>query len=98
MQPAPTLHAAILAEAQARDRNDSAVIATDDHGSIVYWNEHASSLYGWPADEAMGKNILDVTPTRNTADEAARIMEELHAGRTWSGRFIAQRRDGSPIV
>lgn len=77
---------------------DAAVVATSVSGTVVYWNEHAEALFGWRTDEALGRSILDVTPTRNSLDEATHIMERLIRGETWSGPFIVQRRDGTPIV
>ena len=38
-----------------------AVIATDTGGIITYLNSAAENMYGWAADEALGRNILDVT-------------------------------------
>lgn len=97
-QLTPERLAILLAAAASHDAGDAAVIATTIHGSIVYWNERAESLYGWRTDESVGRNILDLTPTRSTLDEATRIMEQLRRGETWSGPFIVQRRDGTPIV
>ena len=93
-----TAFATIVAAADAQNRGDAAVIATDSTGIIVYWNAHAESLYGWRSDEAIGRNVVDVTPTRSSSDEADRIMEELRQGREWHGRFIVRRRDGTPLV
>jgi PAS domain S-box-containing protein len=92
------VHQRIVAEAQQRDSDGQAVIATDAGGCIVYWNERATTLYGWAPADALGKNILDVTPTRQTQDEAARIMETLLAGAEWSGDFIVRHRNGSPLL
>jgi PAS domain S-box-containing protein len=97
-QTTPAHLAVLLAQAATHDRGDAAVIATIPSGVIVYWNERAESLFGWRTDEALGRNILDVTPTRKSADEAARIMEQLRGGDSWSGPFIMQRRDGTPMV
>ena len=72
-----------------------AVIATDLSGKIIYWNRFAESLYGWPADDAIGKNIIDVTLSQTSNEQAAEIMENLGAGKTWSGDFLIQRRDGT---
>jgi PAS domain S-box-containing protein len=94
----PAHLAAILAQASARATGEAAVIATNSAGTVVYWNERAESLFGWRTDEALGRHILDVTPTRNSLDEAARIMERLIRGETWTGPFIVQRSDGTPIV
>jgi PAS domain S-box-containing protein len=94
----PAHLAAILAHATARDAGDAAVIATNLRGTVVYWNERAESLFGWRTDEALGRNVLDLTPTRNRVDEAARIMERLTNGESWSGPFLVQRSDGTPIL
>ena len=87
----------VVEAARARDESDEAVIATDAAGRILYWNERASALYGWAVDEVIGRNILDVTPTRRSGDAAAEIMEEMRGGSEWTGEFIVRRRDGSPM-
>ena len=89
---------AIVDAARSRDTSGAAVIATDAAGTIVYWNEGAAFLYGWEAEEALGRNVLDVTPTRNSTNEAAQIMEELRLGQEWTGEFIVKRRDGTPLI
>src|ERR1700744_3252610 len=94
----PAHLAAILAEAAVRDPRDAAIVATNNAGTVVYWNERAEALFGWRTDEALGRNILDMTPTRSSLDEATRIMDRLTRGETWSGPFIVQRSDGTPIV
>jgi PAS domain S-box-containing protein len=90
--------APIIEAARSRDRGRDAVIATDVAGTIVYWNDQAAFLYGWDAEDAIGKNVLDVTPTRNSSDGAAQIMEELRLGQEWTGEFIVKRRDGTPMI
>ena len=74
-----------------------AVIATDDAGTILYWNGHAEALYGWKAEEALGRSVLDVTPASMSQAEAQRIMQTVLRGETWSGQFLVRHRDGSPI-
>lgn len=98
VQLTPDQLAVLLAAAATHDAGDAAVIATTISGAIVYWNERAEALYGWRTDEALGRNILDITPTRNTLDEAAHIMEQLRRGESWTGPFIVQRRDGTPVL
>ncbi|MEX2153863.1 MAG: PAS domain-containing protein [Gemmatimonadaceae bacterium] len=99
----PSLDLATTAEAVVRtasimDSTDLAVIATDNTGTILYWNTHAESLFGWRSDEAVNRNVVDVTPGQQSAAEAANIMRELLAGRPWSGTFLVRHRDGTPLV
>jgi PAS domain S-box-containing protein len=74
---------------------EQAVIATDLHGTIVYWNSFAEKLYGWSAAEALGANVLEITPADATREQAAEIMTHLTAGKSWSGEFLVRRKDGA---
>ncbi|HEY9602708.1 MAG TPA: PAS domain S-box protein, partial [Allocoleopsis sp.] len=87
-------------QARLLDAVEQAVIATDLQGNITYWNRFAEVLYGWKADEVLGRLILDVTPSSTTQAEAAEIFSHLQAGESWSGEFLVQRRDGTtfPIM
>ena len=98
LQPATARVGAVIEAARARDVSDDAVIATDAAGKILYWNDGAALLYGWEPEDAIGRDVLDVTPTYNSADSAAQIMEHLRLGEEWAGEFILKRRDGTPIM
>lgn len=88
----------VINAARSRDDGQEAVIATDAAGRILYWNDRAGLLYGWKAEEVLGRNILDVTPTRRSGDAAAQILEDMRNGKEWSGEFIVRHRDGSPML
>jgi PAS domain S-box-containing protein len=91
-------HGLIRAEAAAAEGHGRAVIGTDVGGTIVYWNRVATDLYGWDEAEALGRNILDVTPTQTSIEEATSIMECLSRGEPWTGSFLVRRRDGRPLI
>jgi PAS domain S-box-containing protein len=74
---------------------EQAVIATDPGGKIIFWNRQAERLYGWPADEAVGRNVVEVTPAETAGEQASEIMSRLLEGRAWSGEFPVRRRDGT---
>ena len=84
-------------ELQSRllDAVGQAVIVTDLQGAISYWNRFAEQLYGWPAQEVLGRSIVDVTPSEGFRERADEIMAELKAGKSWSGEFLVRRRDGT---
>ncbi len=71
------------------------VIATDLSGNIIYWNNAAKEMYGWSAEEAIGENIINITPTLQSNQQAIDIMKKLVAGNSWSGEFYVKRKDGS---
>jgi PAS domain S-box-containing protein len=74
---------------------EQAVIATDLNGKIVYWNAFAEWLYGWARAEALGANVMDLIPAPESREKAAQIVERLLQGESWSGEFLAKKRDGS---
>lgn len=80
---------------QLLDVIEQAVIITDLEGTILYWNQCAEALYGWGADEATGRNVLDVTPDLASQPGSAQIMARLAAGEKWSGEFLARRKNGT---
>jgi len=82
-------------QAHLLDAVEQAVIATDLNGTIIFWNSFAETLYGWAAAEALGSNILDVTPASALKEQAAEILACLQAGQSWAGEFEVQRRDGT---
>jgi len=77
---------------------EQAVIATNLDGNITYLNQFAEALYGWSAGEALGRSVLEVTAVNTSNAQAAAIMTELRRGKSWSGEFLVQRKDGTPFV
>jgi PAS domain S-box-containing protein len=82
-------------QASLLDAVEQAVIATDLDGTILYWNRFAESLYGWTPKETLGANVIDIIPTTATREEASEILTKLREGASWSGEFLARRKDGS---
>jgi PAS domain S-box-containing protein len=74
---------------------EQGIVMTDIIGTIIYWNPGAEALYGWRADEAEGRKILDVIPTRISQERAEKMMGDLRRGRKWSGTFFVHKRDGT---
>jgi PAS domain S-box-containing protein len=88
-------HEEIRFQAHLLNAVEQAVIATDLNGKVIYWNEFAEGLYGWPAHDAIGSNILDMTPTVESRASAEEILALLRDGKSWSGEMLVRRRDGS---
>ncbi|GAB2776190.1 hypothetical protein GCM10010465_23480 [Actinomadura fibrosa] len=82
-------------QANLLDKIGQAAIATDANGKITYWNNAATEIYGWSREEVLGKNILRVTPARDTRQKGENIMQVLKQGKIWSGEFMVQRKDGT---
>ena len=74
-----------------------AVIVTDPDARILLWNQQAEQLYGWAADEVLGKAVTDVLVPASEQDGAAAILTDVNAGGSWEGDFTVLRRDGTPV-
>ena len=61
-----------------------AVVVLDGDGRVLVWNAAAERLTGWQRPEVLGSTVSGSTLDRHTA---ARIVDELRAGRPFSGRL-----------
>ncbi len=80
-------------QARLLDAVEQAVIVTDPDGRISHWNRFAERLYGWPAADVLGRQILEVAPAATTREQAAEILAHVRAGGHWSGEVLVRRRD-----
>ncbi len=79
------------------DAVEQAVIATDLNGTVIYWSSFAEKLYGWSAAEALGADILILTPSETARQQATEILLRLKIGESWSGEFLVRCRDGTEL-
>ena len=86
--------AAIRFQAQLLNAVQQAVVATDPDGLVIFWNTFAEKLYGWAADEAVGKPIEELTPSPFLRQHASEIFERGAAGESWTGEFLVQGKAG----
>ena len=86
---------AVRFQAHILDSIGEAVIATNPTGRILYTNRFAQKLYGWAGDEFVGRDVVATVNPSSAHQQAAAVIETLQQGRTWSGEFIVQRRDGT---
>jgi len=89
---------AIHFQARLLEAVEQAVIATDLEGKIIYWNRFAKTLYGWPAEEVLGRNVVQVLVAETDVGEAAVRIARLRAGKSLSGESVLRHRDGSRLT
>jgi PAS domain S-box-containing protein len=87
----------IVAQKNMLDRVGQAVVACQMDSTIVYWNQAATDLYGWKAEEVIGRNYYDVVPTQLMPEIAEAIRVALRRGEVWSGELVIQKRDHRPL-
>lgn len=86
--------AAARFQAHLLDRVEQAVIATDLHGRITYWNRFAEKLYGRSAAEMGNRNIIDIMLAEAAREQAEEVWSKLKAGQSWSAELLVRRGDG----
>jgi PAS domain S-box-containing protein len=83
-----------------RDLAD-AVIICDARGDIVFWNEAATAVFGWVADDVMGKSLDVIIPQRLQGRHWKGYHEVMATGHTEYGDRLlevpAQHKDGHSI-
>jgi PAS domain S-box-containing protein len=77
--------------------SDDAIISKDLDGVITTWNQGAERLFGYTAEEVIGKPITILIPA-DRLDEEPRILTQLRRGeRVEHFDTVRQRKDGSRL-
>jgi PAS domain S-box-containing protein len=79
------------------DQTHDSILFRDLNDSISYWNRGAHELYGWTAEEAIGKVSRDLLKTVFPAPIKDIDAELLRAG-VWEGELRNTRSDGTEVV
>src|SRR5579859_849851 len=74
-----------------------AIITTDLTGAILYWNQGASQIYGWSAEEATGQKAQELLQTRFPMP-IEQILATLHEKDQFHGEFMERTKDGRKVV
>jgi PAS domain S-box-containing protein len=87
----------IREQAALLDQAQDAILVRDLRHNILFWNKGAEKIYGWAAEEAVGKNVRELLYKDLSAqfDEAGRAV--LRNGE-WQGEVRQMRRDGAEII
>ena len=78
------------------DSSDDAIISKDLNGVITSWNKSAERLFGYTAEEAVGKTVAELLIPEDRQDEELRILAHLRSGqRVDHFETVRRRRDGA---
>lgn len=73
-----------------------AVIVTDAEFRIQSWNKAAERIYGWRAEDIVGKVTAEILGTEYRSDtDHAHAVQELREQGWWQGEVIQYHQDGS---
>jgi len=87
----------IRQQAELLDQSQDAILVRDLDDRVVYWNKSAERMYGWRAEEVLGRRSSEflfrsIPPNY---EEAQRILRETGS---WRGEFNQITRDGKELI
>jgi PAS domain S-box-containing protein len=88
---------ACIRSAAIVESSDDAIIATDASGTVTDWNKGAERLFGYLANEAIGRSVSFLAPVDHF-DEARHIFQKITNGEVVKHHeTVRQRKDGSHV-
>jgi PAS domain S-box-containing protein len=89
--------AAVREQANLLNLTHDAIFVRDMNGTVRYWNRGAEELYGWPAEQAVGKVALELLKTIFQVP-LKQIEQEVIRADHWEGELLQTKKDGSEVV
>jgi len=84
-------------QANLLDLTHDTIFVRDLSDRITYWNRGAQELYGWSAEEAVGKRTHELLQTVFPVS-VDKIQSELLLSGRWEGELSHTKADGSSVV
>jgi len=70
------------------------IITTDLQGRIVSFNRHAEEVYGYRAEEVLGKHARILQPEEVEEGVSREIFNAIFSGKSWEGELLNKRKNG----
>jgi diguanylate cyclase (GGDEF)-like protein/PAS domain S-box-containing protein len=80
------------------DHMDAAVVATDLQGTITHWSAAAEQLYGYSADEVIGRVAREVMFPPSAEALVERLRFTVSGGASSDSELVVRHKDGSDVV
>ena len=84
--------------ARLLENTEDAILASDEQAVLTAWNKGAEKMFGWTAEEVLGRKVYEILPYPDYSDEQLEeaLRKVAEAGRqrteaTW------HRKDGAPV-
>lgn len=84
-------------QASLLENVSDAVISFDLNLIVRTWNRIAETIYGWSAQEAVGRSLVELIGEHLPADTLQPMVIELVSAGRWQGEIQHMRRDGALI-
>ncbi len=78
-------------------RVSDAIISFDENMRITYWNSAAETIYGWKAEETIGRSVIELLAPVMVGAEGKEIYQYMNMPDNFLGEMIHKKKDGIPI-
>ncbi|MBL8187739.1 MAG: PAS domain S-box protein [Acidobacteria bacterium] len=87
----------LVEQAALLDQSLEAIVVRDMNGRIQYWSRGAERLYGWQAEEVIGRTTIEIL----YGEDKSQFMNATNATiekETWSGELRQVAKDGREVI
>lgn len=88
----------IREQANLLDITTDAILVRGLGNCIVFWNKGAERLYGWKAEEAIGKNANELLYRLETLSQLENNQKSLAECGSWQGELYQITKEGKEII
>ena len=87
----------IRQQAALLDKAQDAIFVCDLEGTITYWNDGATRLYGWQPEEAVGQRT-DILSLKKSENNIAGNPDDVFTKGEWFGELEHLTRSGTQVI
>ena len=84
-------------QAALLDQAQDAIMVRDLDQKVLFWNKGAEHIYGWTAEEAVGKNVCELI-FKHPSEQFEVARKTVVEKGEWIGEMHQTRRNGASIV
>jgi len=87
----------IQEQAALPNKTQDAIVVRDMEHNILFWNKGAERLYGWKAEEVVGKNAIDLF-YKEISPQLAEAQKSIIEKGEWNGEMFHATKDGREVI
>jgi two-component system, cell cycle sensor histidine kinase and response regulator CckA len=87
----------IQQQASLLDKAQDAILVCDLNHRILYWNKGAEKIYGWTAEEILGREVCDVVCGGDNS-QLVKAQEFINKSGEWNGEARHLTKSGKSLI
>src|SRR4030095_12634096 len=87
----------IREQAALLDQAQDAIMVRDLAQKILFWNKGAEHIYGWTAEEVIGKDVRELI-FKQYSEQFETAQKTVIEKGEWIGEMHQTRRDGAALI